>query len=619
MNSVVGLAGSQRPKAEREFMLKRSLSRNCGQISVVHPSKFVSLAWSCEDRLVSYREKDHMFVLLFGAAYKVGGPACTDLDDWTREILNASKVSDHGIIHPGGSYLLIIGLQEGGITVTGDPAGNRQPYYMDRKGEIAFATHPLACARILGKPHLDRTLEDFLLIYGFLPDGRTLFDGVTQLQTGRKIILGDQRSTQAGEQKNGSSDKRRPKASSRDYVLNGLYEVLLNCIRDQLPRDDNVGVLLGGFDSALVAALLKRLGKNVHTYSFRYQDTQYNQPHVDSMAHSLGFRHKWVDITPDIIAAGLDNYAEEYVQPTNWPNYVIQTTHVCRVMRDDGITVAFSGDGCDALFLGYPGTYLRTRLFSRLPKLPGIIESLLIAVLGNAVLDRSIGHPYRVAMGILRAMSRDMPVRAFLTFRAMDMVTLSALRNGDNPPQAEDADSIVQRLAWEHVDKPIQRLGYISKSLVSPNKAKLLAAMDVTGVNIQSPYNHPDLRKFTTTIPEAMLREEAQDSLADMGKLCLMQMAERFELLPAEVIYQPKLAAIDSPMDDWLENELAPALERALTGLPFEPNRRQIEAMKQRTWAERFYKRYIGSTRVISDAISLLATYGAICGAIARQ
>jgi hypothetical protein len=115
-----------------------------------------------------------------------------------------------------------------------------------------------------------------------------------------------------------------------------------------------------------------------------------------------------------------------------------------------------------------------------------------------------------------------------------------------------------------------------------------------------------------------MLREEAQNSVRDPGKICLARMAERHNLLPPEVIYQPKLAAIDSPIDEWFGAGLRPEIERAVAGLPFHPERRQLDKLIETTRAERLYKRHMGSTRVISDAISLLATYGAMC-AVTKQ
>jgi hypothetical protein len=212
-----------------------------------------------------------------------------------------------------------------------------------------------------------------------------------------------------------------------------------------------------------------------------------------------------------------------------------------------------------------------------------------------------------------------MPVRAFLTFRIMDEITLNALREDPGKVGEEMIERKLEQLAEPFRDLSIQRLGYAAKSLVSPNRAKLLASTDCAGVRVHSPYLHPRLRAFASVIPDDLLRMESQNDVRDPGKICLARMAERHGLLPEEVIYQPKLAAIDSPIDAWIAGVLRPQVEAAMGDLPFHPNRRHLDRLLDTTAAERFYKRHIGSTRVISDAASLLATYGAMSGAVLSE
>jgi asparagine synthetase B (glutamine-hydrolysing) len=514
-----------------------------------------------------------------------------------------------------GSFFSGVGGEDGTFVLAGDPSGNRRPYYMARDDELAFASHPLLCARLFGKAQVDRGLEDFLLVYGFLPDNRTVYRDVRVLGSGKLIRQEDRRWREVGQESPLRAQYSQEVPDSEEELYDRLYEVMRDCVVEQLPACEEVAVLLGGFDSALVAAFLQRLGKRVRTYSFRYAESQYNQPHTDTLSAYLGTEHTWIDITPSVIADGLRNYAKSYVQPTNWLNYVIQTTHLCECIRRDGFEFVYSGDGCDALFLGYPGTYKRTRAFARLPQLPSWLVRVMTAGLGWPILDRKIGHPFRVAMNMIRAAARTMPARAFLTFRTMDEVTVKALRRSPAPRQEEPIESIVRRLAEPYQEHSIQRLGYASKGLVSPNRAKLLACTDVASVCVHSPYMHPSLREFASQIPDRFLREETQSDLRDPGKMCLARMAEKHQLLPASVIYQPKLAAVDGPIDDWLATELRSTVNHLFGGLPFEPDGQHLDAIVETTWAERFYKRHIGSTSVISDAASLLVTYGAMCGA----
>lgn len=620
MNRVAGIIGTAASLAERELSLSNAFYCSDAELKVIHPFPDVTLGWNAKSSLVAFANNSDLFVMVYGSAYarNHGNVRVDNISSAAELLLKHELLENPFQSELAGSFIGFMGNRDGHRLLFGDPTGNRGPYFLNLKKELVFASHPLVCARLSGITELDRDLEDFLLIYGFLPEGRTAYRDVRLLGAGKLLSYskGD-----CSEQNVGIIAQNSPaitQPNSDNELYDQLYEVLLSCTNDQLTTHGEVGVFLGGFDSALIAALLHRLGKRVRTYSFYYADTEYNQPHTDTLAAFLDCEHTWVNITPEVISKGLENYAEQYVQPTNWLNYLIQTTCVCERMRRNGIEYAYSGDGCDAIFLGYPGTYKRTYTFSRLPKLPGFLVSALIEIFSRPALDRRIGHPYRVAMSMLRATAMSMPARAFLTFRVMDETTVRALRLHDKPTHDETLESMVDRLAQSFNGCSIQRLGYAAKGFVSPNRAKLLACADVAGVSVHSPYMHPELRDFVAGIPDHMLREQSQNRLEDPGKICLMRMAERHHLLPVDVIYQTKLAAIDSPIDDWLESELRPSLDRALSGLPFKADPRQIDALTKRTWAEQLYKRHVGSTRVISDAISLLATYGAICGALTK-
>lgn len=620
MNGVAGLTGAPESRDRREQRLRRAFAHYGEEPTIVHPAPDISIGWCGEPELSALVSGGGAMVLAYGSAHpadttETDGPRVDDIRGCAERLLHRAESGAMTATRFAGSFLAAVRDRNGQFHVFGDIAGNRPCYIAKFSGDLAFASQPLLCARLLDAPAVDRELEEFLLIHGFYPDGRTAYRDVRLLRAGWMLTRGNGTLTETAiPAPSASSAVDLPESDNALY--DRLYDVLLACTGQQLAAGDDAGVLLGGFDSALIAALLHRLGKRVRTYSFRYADAQYNQPHTDTLAKFLGIEHVWVDITPEVIGAGLNHYAERYPQPSNWLNYLIQTTYVCERMRRDGIRYAWSGDGCDAVFLGYPGTYRRTRRFAKLPRLPHALIATLVALLGRPLLDRTLGHPYRVAMGLLRALARPLPDRAFLTFHVMDEVTVQALRRGDAPPADETIENLVHRLAQPYAGLSLERLGYAAKSLVSPNRAKLLACTDAAGVVVHAPYLHPALRAFAARIPDRLLREQSHDRLEDPGKICLMRMAERQHLLPKEIILQPKLAAIDSPIDDWFAHDLRPALDRALAGLPFSPDPRHLEALRERTSAEHFYKRHIGSTRVISDAISLLATYGAICGAL---
>lgn len=620
MNGFAGIAGMASAADEREHRLRAALSDTHGDILILHPAPWLTLGYAGEQRLFGVHSAGTSCAAVYGSAYcQKGQPHAVRVDD-TRAaadlLLILKRVRD-GAASPlavlFGSYMAVVSREDGcRVSVAGDPSGNRAPFVALQENELRFASHPLTCARLGETVALDRGYEDFFLIYGFHPDGRTVYSGVRQLAPNQAAVWSATEGTGIRESSPAEPIVGEPASLERKALIDDLHALLLDCMEDQLCRDERVGVLLGGFDSALVAALLQRAGKQVTTYSFRYAEGSFNQPHIDTLQRHLGTEHVWVDIGPELIAEGMRDYGARCVQPTNWLHYIVQTAHVAGRMRADGIRCAYSGDGCDAMFLGYPGTYRRTRIFAGLPRLPDSAVDAALKLLAWPALERGLGHPYRMMLNLLRAMRRDMPERAFLTFRIFDEISLAQMACGD-APATETVEAVARRLAAPHRQASLQRLGYISKGLNSPSRIKQLAVTDIHGVTIHAPYMHPAIRAFLGKIPAEMLREEGQSSLGDLGKGLLIDVARSFNLLPDEIVLQPKLAAIDSPIDHWYATLLRDDCLGQLRALPFVLPKRYTGSLLRDRLAERLYKKYVGSTSVTSDGLSLLLTYASFC------
>lgn len=506
------------------------------------------------------------------------------------------------------------------LLLAADPAGLRTLYLHRDGAALSFSSNLQALARGLGPGlEIDRSLEDFFLIHGFYPWGRTPYRGVTALAPGTLLEWRDgavsEHKIAQGEPWAGQYDGLLADEADEARVLDGLYDAMMQATEEQLAGAPRAAVLLGGFDSALVAALLHRLGKRVETYSFHYEEGAYNQPHTDTLAAHLGIRHHWVPITRPIIEQGLQRFATLFNQPTNWPNYVIQTDHLCRRIREDGITHCYTGDGCDATFLGYPGTYRRARVFQALPRLPEALHKAVLALATWPALDRWLGHPYRVALNMLRALGRDNPARGYLSFRILDELSVAQLRADAAPAAERPLEEIIETLAKPFAALPPLRLAYQGKAAVSPNKNKIIGSSDHNGVAILSPYMHPGLKALATRLPEHLMRPDAKTRSSVTGKYILMRMAEEKGLLPPEVIYQRKVAAVDGPIDRWYAGPMKPTLLSLLVDLPFDYRESYVDSLIRPKLAESLFKRHLMTDKVVSHAVSLLATYASFTAA----
>jgi asparagine synthase (glutamine-hydrolysing) len=522
---------------------------------------------------------------------------------------------------PGHYAVAVCDAEHGKLMLGADPLGLRTLYYYVSPDETSFAygSNLRALAAVTGSiSRLDRSLEDFFLIYGFLPWQRTPYQGVRAVPPG--TLLEWSAGSITSHQIRSSSVRASEQPLARlpePIIVRRLYETFMACVEEQASESADAAVLLGGVDSALVAAALHRLGKRVTTYSFSYADQRFDQPHTDTLVRHLRHEHHWVRIGPRVIAQGLQTYATVFNQPTNWPNYVIQTDYLCAAMREAGHQYCYSGDGCDALFMGYPSVARRARLVGGRWRLPKPALRILIGALGRYGLELRLGQVYRIGFNLLRLLTRSMPERGHLTFRIFDETSLPRLRNYvQAPPQDGPIDELLARLARGLDGMSPLRLAYLGKAAVSPNRAKIVGSEDHNGVIIQSPYLHPALRAFAVQLPDSLFRPKAEaHGQHDIGKYVLAKMAQSERLLPDEVIYQPKLAAIASPIDQWYANELRTTAEQMLKGLPFAVPQRYLQSLLADLTAERLYKKYLSTDQVTSHAISLLATYASFTAA----
>ncbi len=517
--------------------------------------------------------------------------------------------------------LAVLITDRDGRLVAAAGGGLRSLFLYRGAAGVAVSSNLFVLARALrDEVVIDRSLEDFFLVYGYLPWGRTIFREIITLEPDIvHVWAGGEHETRPVERGDPWADRfppLEPEEASEDAVIDRLYDAFMTATEEQTGSAREAAVLLGGVDSALVAAALHRLGKEVRTYSFHYDDPVFDQPHTDTLSAFLGSRHEWVPITPEVMREGLERYGLLFSRPTNWPNYVIQTARVCEVIREHGIFHVHSGDGADHTFMGYPRTHEVARAYQRVPRLPAPLGRALIRLGDRPWLERRLGRPYRVGMNILRNLSRSMPQRGFLTFRVFDESSLKRLRSMPPPTQEGSVESLLEQVTRGLEELSPGRLAYLGKANVSANKAKLGGSSDHTGVIIYAPYMHPGLKALAIGLPDRLLRPDGDPDTAVTGKYALLRMAERKRMLPREVIYQRKVAAVDAPVDDWYAGPLRSDVRALLDHLPFEANDGYLDRLLEPTALARFYARRLSSDRLTSHEASLLATYAALARAL---
>lgn len=511
-----------------------------------------------------------------------------------------------------GQFALALVTADGSRAILAcDPGGHRSLFYRIADARIDFSTNLATMPVLSPGTAIDRSLEDFLLSYEFLPWDRTPFRDAMRLRKGTILDFAGGRATLSG-----IATRKVPAATvaANDpaSAMRQLHDTFMQSLEYLLPTQEPVALLLGGFDSALIAAALKQLGRTYETFTFRFAEPGYTQRHTDALQTLLGHRHRWIDIAPPVIADGLQRYELCFNQPVGQMHYLIETAYACSVIRDAGFRHCLTGDGCDEIFLGYPTVHQRAMLFRRIGTLPRPMLDAAAFALRPSFIERHLGHVARLGRNVLNNIGRAMPVRGHITSRVLDEISLDRVRNGDNPAQEKPVEAILVELATGLDDLSPLRLAYHGKAAVGLNKAKVEGSSAASGLTLQSPYQYPALAALARSLPDEMMRPKEKTRASATGKHILMRMAEEYRLLPPEIIYQAKASPVTAPVDDWYQADLRSELVGALATLPFDSNRRYVDLLLRPKLAEELFRRHVGLGRYSSHAISLLATYAAL-------
>ncbi|MEX2201004.1 MAG: asparagine synthetase B family protein [Dongiaceae bacterium] len=616
MNAIFGIASGQRIDG---FEARSHRVQEIFDSRIVTPagtSHGANVAYTTDGGAILGFAQDRLRYLIYLGVFHrpmadwPSGMPLDNPDETARRLLaRYDRLKERFLDGIDGQFVLV--LYDGALKrliLASDPAGSRSIFYRVKSDCIEFSTNLVSMSILCSDMKIDRTIEDFLLGYEFLPWDRTVFRGVKRLSKGTILDFQNGRATSTGTVQSPIAVSTAHSGDEKS-VIHALHDEFMQSLESMLPSSGPVALLLGGFDSALIAAGLVRLGRKFESFTFRFHDEGYNQQHVETLQRHLGHRHTWVEIDSNVIRAGLKHYPLWFNQPAGQMHYLIETAHACRVIRDSGYRHCLTGDGCDEVFLGYPTVHQRAVLFQRLGRLPQSFTTAASWPLKARIAERHLGHVARLGRNVINILGRHMPVRGHISSRVFDEISLDYLRHGIRPQQEKDVEAILTELAAGLEGLSPLRLAYHGKSSVGLNKMKVEGSSAASGLTIQSPYQHPGLARLARNLPDELLRPRAATQGKAMGKHVLMRMAETFQLLPTEVIYQPKASPVAAPVDDWYMGDLKPDLLAAVRDLPFDYDMSYIDDLLKPKRAEELFRNHVGLGRYAFHAISLLATY----------
>jgi asparagine synthase (glutamine-hydrolysing) len=234
-----------------------------------------------------------------------------------------------------------------------DRLGVKPLYYASLPdGHFVFSSELKALLLHPGVPRrIDpRAVEDYFA-YGYIPDPKTIYQGVHKLPPGFRLTL--RRGETAGVPSAYWDVPFAVQEIGAREAQEELIERLREAVRIRLVADVPLGAFLsGGVDSSAVVAMMAGLSANpVNTCSISFGDPAFNESrHAAKVAERYRTRHRVEPVDPDDFSlidrlAGL--YDEPYADSSALPTY-----RVCELARKE-VTVALSGDGGDENLAGY--------------------------------------------------------------------------------------------------------------------------------------------------------------------------------------------------------------------------------------------------------------------------
>jgi asparagine synthase (glutamine-hydrolysing) len=195
-------------------------------------------------------------------------------------------------------------------------------------------------------------LDQVLTFWGTVPP-RTVFRGIYELPPGCSAVVRDGDIAVRRYWQLDYSPEPTPQRREEDCAAE-LRDLLEDAVRLRLRSDVPVGAYLsGGLDSTVVAALAKRCGARLKTFSMAFDDPEFDESTYQNEAtRFLDTEHEQVRLTGEAIAGAFPDvvwHAEKPILRTApAPLYLLS-----RLVRRSGYKVVLTGEGADEMFGGY--------------------------------------------------------------------------------------------------------------------------------------------------------------------------------------------------------------------------------------------------------------------------
>ena len=420
-------------------------------------------------------------------------------------------------------------------------------------GSVAFGSELKA---LLAHPLLRRevdplAIEDYLT-WGYVPDHRSILQGVMKLPAGHTLLLRHDAPLPEPRRYWDVSFAERRQGRTADLEAE-LLHLMRQAVSSRMVSDVPLGAFLsGGLDSSSVVALMAETSRDtVKTCSIGFDVAAADESsYAEQIALRFATQHRARQVSPDDfqhLDALVGMFDEPFADASALP-----TWRVCQLARET-VTVALSGDGADEAFAGYRRQVFqhgedRVRLL-----LPQSLRGPVFGALG-AIYPKADWAPQPLrAKSTLLALAESseagyaravsiVPPELRQTLYSPDFLRL----RGDYRAEQPFEDTMRRAQARSGLD----RAQYADLKFWLPGD--ILTKVDRTSMAVSLEAREPlldhRLIEFAASLPERLRVRRGE------GKWLLKKTMQRY--LPSDILYRPKQGFV-TPVSDWFRGPLA--------------------------------------------------------------
>ena len=230
--------------------------------------------------------------------------------------------------------------------------------------------------------HLNSLSISQLLKYQAISAPNSIFEGIFQLLPGHFITVNSPEDSQLNNVENWYDhisiikDGLENQINDEDEAERILENSLKDTLKIQSISDVPLGTFLsGGIDSSLITALLQSESKSkIKTFTIGFEDECLNEANYSKeIAKHLDTDHEELYFTSnealELIPKLSQIYSEPFADSSQLPTHLVS-----KLAKNNGLTVALTGDGGDELFGGYNRYFLGEKIWKKIDYVPWTIR-----------------------------------------------------------------------------------------------------------------------------------------------------------------------------------------------------------------------------------------------------